>query len=229
MAEGDEMDCLDEPSSPPCYIDEADPAYMGLSPVDRAAEGSGLQRWRSAERARLIEARRAIDPNVRKRYDRLIITKAKSFIGQVEGLMIALYWPIKGEPDLRPLAVEIARAGGTTALPVVTAPGLPLAFRFWRRGDPLLRGVWNIPVPNIQAPLVTPDVVIAPVVGFDSACYRLGYGGGYYDRTLVQLPPSTRAMGVGYNAARIGSIYPQSYDIPMDIVITESGLNRSQS
>lgn len=228
MAEGDDMDFLDDPSSPPCYIDEADPAYMGLSPADSTAESSGLQRWRSTERARLIEARRAIDPNVRKRYDRLIITKTTSFMGEVEGLTIALYWPIKGEPDLRPLALEIARAGGMTALPVVTAPGLPLTFRFWRRGDPLLRGIWNIPVPSDQAPLVTPDIVIAPVVGFDPVCYRLGYGGGYYDRTLVQLPSTTRAVGVGYNAARIGSIYPQSYDIPMDIVITESGLNRPQ-
>lgn len=74
-----------------------------------------------------------------------------------------------------------------------------------------------------------PDVVIAPVVGYDPACYRLGYGGGFFDRTLASLPARPRVIGVGYGAARVPTIYPQMHDIPMDLIVTEAGTVRPQA
>jgi 5-formyltetrahydrofolate cyclo-ligase len=82
--------------------------------------------------------------------------------------------------------------------------------------------VWNIPVPA-EGEGIVPDVVIAPIVGFDRACYRLGYGGGFFDRTLAALPVRPRVFGVGYAYAEMETILPQSHDIAMDAIVTERG------
>ena len=144
-------------------------------------------------------------------------------IGDVAGMTIGVYWPFRGEPDLGRLIDSVIRRGGICALPVVIARGTPLEFRVWAPGAPLERGIWNIPVPATGG-TVAPDVVVAPVVGFDRACFRLGYGGGYFDRTLAAMPKKPRAFGVGYAQAAIPTIYPQPHDIPMDAVVTESGV-----
>jgi 5-formyltetrahydrofolate cyclo-ligase len=86
------------------------------------------------------------------------------------------------------------------------------------------RGFWNIPVPA-EGPEVTPDIALAPVVGWDAAGYRLGYGGGYFDRTLAALAPSVFAIGVGLDAAQIPTIFPQPHDIPMRLIVTETGIH----
>ncbi len=114
----------------------------------------------------------------------------------------------------------VAQRGGICALPVFIERGKPLIFRRWRVGEPLERGIWNIPVPAGGSEVV-PDVVIAPVVGFDAQCFRLGYGGGFFDRTLATLKNKYRAIGVGYEHASILTIYPQPHDIPMENIITE--------
>ncbi len=119
---------------------------------------------------------------------------------------------------------HVEARNGRCALPVVIAYGKPLIFRAWSPGDPLALGVWNIPIPREDAPVVVPDVLIAPVVGFDPACYRLGYGGGFYDRTLADLPKFPRIFGVGYTLASIPTIHPQRHDIPMGSVVTEGGV-----
>ena len=99
----------------------------------------------------------------------------------------------------------------------------PQIFRLWRTGEPLALGVWNIPIPANGAELL-PDVVIAPVVGFDQQGYRLGYGGGFYDRTFAALTKKPRAVGVGYGQAAIATIYPLRNDIPIDVIVTEQGI-----
>ncbi len=116
-----------------------------------------------------------------------------------------------------------AERGGICALPVVVQRHAPLTFRSWRQGEPLQPGVWNIPVPS-SGRSVTPDIVIAPVVGFDSACYRLGYGGGFFDRTLAAFPQRPRIVGVGSRRQAIPTIYPQAHDVPMDLIVTEVGI-----
>jgi 5-formyltetrahydrofolate cyclo-ligase len=107
-------------------------------------------------------------------------------------------------------------------LPVVVEKTAPLIFRLWRAGDPLTRGVWNIPIPASSVERV-PDVVIAQVLGLDRQGYRLGYGGAFYDRTLTALTKKRRAIGVGYSQAAVATIYPLRHDIPMDVIVTEEG------
>ncbi|MGE0745990.1 MAG: 5-formyltetrahydrofolate cyclo-ligase, partial [Rhodospirillales bacterium] len=196
---------------------EVDPAYGGLVDPQQRAD---VQRWRKAERARLIAARLAIPGEERRRQGEAIAAQLDGLLGAVAGLTVSAYWPFRGEPDLRGFLARVAVRGGRTALPVVVAPGRPLVFRAWTPGDPTEPGVWDIPGPAADAPAVTPDVVIAPVVGFDPACFRLGYGGGYFDRTLAAMAPRPRAIGVGYGCAAIPTIYPQPHDIPMDWVVT---------
>src|SRR5690606_29978339 len=118
-------------------------------------------------------------------------------------------------------AQRVIDKGGRMALPVVIAKATPLIFRAWTPGDKLEKGVWNIPIP-VEDVRVIPDVVISPVVGFDAQNYRLGYGGGFYDRTLASLPNKPLVIGIGYSLQRIPTIYPQPYDIPMDVVFTEA-------
>ena len=98
----------------------------------------------------------------------------------------------------------------------------------WKPGDRLVPGVWNIPIPADGAE-ASPDVVIAPVVGFDSACYRLGYGGGFFDRTLASLPHRPLAIGVGYDATSVSTIYPLPHDVPMEAIVTEREILRPTS
>ncbi len=212
-----------EGASPPCYAEEADPAYMGLA--GDAAEN--VQRWRKAERKRLIAARLALPSQERRerngRILRHMLHHLRDEAGPLRDRIVSFYWPFKGEPDLRPLMDEVIRDGGQPALPVVIALGQPLVFRAWRPGEPLGRGIWNIPIPSEEARQVVPDIVIAPVIGFDPGCYRLGFGGGFYDRTLASLPARPRTVGVGFSAAAIATIYPQWHDIALDAVITEDG------
>jgi len=106
------------------------------------------------------------------------------------------------------------------ALPVVVEKAKPLIFREWWPGISMNHGVWNIPVPAAGEP-VEPDALLVPVVGFDRRRYRLGYGGGYYDRTLAALSAKPRAVGVGFELSQLATIYPQPHDIPMDLIVTE--------
>ena len=184
-----------------------------------------VMRWRKVERERLIARRLALDSGDRRAWSEKIAARLEELIGEVAGLTVSAYWPFRGEPDLRALIERIVARGGRGALPVVVERGRPLIFRAWTPGDALERGVWNIPVPADGAE-VTPDVVIAPVVGFDRACYRLGYGGGFFDRTLAAMAARPRVFGVGYAQAAIPTIYPQPHDIPMDAVVTQDGVSR---
>src|SRR5262249_52154104 len=138
------------------------------------------------------------------------------------GRIIAVYWPIRGEPDLLPWIEDLHARGAICALPVVMAPRTALAFRQWHRGMPLTPGVWNIPTP-VDGKEVVPDIVTAPLVGFDQACYRLGHGGGFYDRTLAGLAGRPRVVGVGYARLALRTIYPQPHDVAMDFIVTEDG------
>ena len=210
-------------ASPPCFMHEIDPAYSGLAAETDPVQAEDVKRWRKAERDRLIAARMEVAPSARQRYDARIIEKLERLIGSVRGKTVGVYSPFRGEPNLHPLLKKITTDGGQCALPVVIALGKPLIFRAWSPGDPTVRGVWNIPVPEETAAQVQPDIVIAPVVGYDPSGYRLGYGGGFYDRTLAGMATRPRVFGVGYTLAALPTIFPQWHDIPMDLVVTENG------
>lgn len=204
-------------ASPPCLMHEIDPAYMGLD----VQQQQDVSRWRRSERVRLIDARLAMPVAARAGHAEAIASRLDEIIEDVKGKVVSAYWPMRGEPNLRSWLETLDARGGTGALPVVVQKGAPLIFRAWRKGEPLEKGIWNIPVPSLCAEVVTPDVIIAPVVGFDRACYRLGYGGGYFDRTLACAKNHPVTVGVGYSAMEIPTIYPQPHDVAMDVVVTE--------
>ncbi|MGE0503213.1 MAG: 5-formyltetrahydrofolate cyclo-ligase [Rhizobiaceae bacterium] len=179
-----------------------------------------VSRWRKAERRRLIDERLALVSADRIARSERLAEKLDQAIGRVSGRIVSSYWPFRGEPDLRNWAIKMIERGGRIALPVVLRKSEPLEFRVWQPGDPLERGVWNILVPS-RGPAVLPDVVIAPVVGFDTANYRLGHGGGYFDRTLAAMPRMPLRIGIGFATAKIATIYPQPHDIPMDTIVTD--------
>ena len=178
-----------------------------------------IARWRKAERERLIAERLAISADDRAAMARTIADRLDATIGDVAGRVVSLYWPFRGEPDLRPWMASVIERGGMTALPIVVEKAQPLVFRAYKPGDPLEKGVWNIPIPAAGEPVI-PDVVIAPLVGVDPQNYRLGYGGGFFDRTLAALPRKALVIGVGYAMQHIPTIHPQAHDIPMDRVVT---------
>ena len=221
MAEDDTNDF----ASPACFLHEIDPAYSGLA---APLAWTDVNRWRKAERERLIAERLAVPAQVRAGWGEAIATGVLAEIGDVSGRIVSAYWPFRGEPDFRPFMEEVAARGGRTALPVVVEKGRPLEFHLSQTGDALSRGVWNIPIPAERHPCV-PDIVISPVVGYDPACYRLGYGGGFFDRTLAALPARPRVIGIGYSSARLATIHPQPHDIPMDLIVTETGTVRPQA
>jgi len=132
--------------------------------------------------------------------------------------IVSVYWPIRAEPDLRAWMRAACARGLRVALPVATELERPLTFREWRPGAPMARGLWKIPYPADGAQ-VLPTAVLAPLVGFDAACYRLGYGGGFFDRTLAAMTRKPVVIGVGYPQLRIATIYPQHHDIPMDWIV----------
>ncbi len=173
--------------------------------------------WRKEERARLLAARQALSPEYRDRQTAAITAGLDRLIGA--GLIVGCYWPIRAEPDLRPWMRERAARGLRLALPVAVAHAVPLKYREWRPGAAMAHGLWKIPYPADGAE-VAPDVLLAPVVGFDAANYRLGYGGGFFDRTLAASQPRPRAIGVGYTCAAIPTIHPQPHDIPLDCIVT---------
>jgi 5-formyltetrahydrofolate cyclo-ligase len=188
-------------------------------------DATTLKSWRRSERERLIAARLAITPTVldawRRRIDGYL---ERSFPGLAR-CRLAFCWPIKGEYDARHLARTLRDQGALTGLPVVVAPRTALIFREWHPGIELAKGALDIPYP-VKSQELTPDAVLLPMNGWDAQGYRLGYGAGFFDRTLASLAKKPLTIGVSYELARIPTIHPQSWDLPMDYVVTERGVYR---
>ncbi len=212
-------------ASPACFAHERELGEGGYEAVDRQ-QARDVARWRKAERVRLIAARLATSPEERRHAAGAVAAALDELVNPRPGIVVSLYWPFRGELDLRGWMARAIDRGARVALPVVVEKARPLIFREWRPGCRMERGVWNIPQPADGEPL-TPDVVLAPLVGFDPDRYRLGYGGGFFDRTLAALSPRPRAIGVGLALAAIPTIYPQPHDIPMDAIITQADLVQS--
>jgi 5-formyltetrahydrofolate cyclo-ligase len=187
-------------------------------------QGIELKAWRKAQRERLVALRQGLPADDRRRWGEQIDAALRALLAERPGIL-GVYWPFRAEFDPRPLIDWAVAAGHTVALPVVVDKKGPLEYRAWRPGEPLVDGVWNLPVPE-KREIVTPAMVLAPLVGFDRACYRLGYGGGYFDRTLAALSRHPFAIGIGFELQQIDTIYPQPFDMPMDVIITEAGTRR---
>jgi 5-formyltetrahydrofolate cyclo-ligase len=182
-----------------------------------------IRRWRREQRGSLIARRQAIPQDERRRLQPLVVELVEQRFPDLANALVGFYWPIRGEIGLHGLVRRLVEQGARAALPVVVDKGQPLEFRAWRPGAPLERGVWNIPVPATRE-VVRPTALLVPLVGFDAKGYRLGYGGGYYDRTLAAMSPKPLAIGIGYELGRLLTIHPQPHDIPMDAIVTEAGV-----
>lgn len=138
--------------------------------------------------------------------------------------VVAGYAPVNDEISPGPLMARLEGAGRTLALPVVEAPGGPLIFRQWRFNDPLEEGAYGIAVPAATASVVEPDLVLVPCVGFDQDGRRLGYGGGYYDRTLAALRAKKPvvAVGLAFECQRLAEIPEAPGDQRLDWIVTEA-------
>jgi 5-formyltetrahydrofolate cyclo-ligase len=138
--------------------------------------------------------------------------------------IIAFYWPIREELDVKPLLGRLVDRGQPVCLPVVRGEDQPLDMRLWEAGTPLYPAGFGTLAPAEDAPRVVPHVVIMPLLGFDAAGTRLGYGGGYYDRTLATLDPAPRIVGVAFAAQELAHIPRAPHDRPLDAVVTENGV-----
>lgn len=214
-------------ASPPCVAGDGAPAYVDPQGADLALAAE-VARWRRGERARLRALRSGLTVSQRVAWGQALATHLQalfaSWPGGVAGRVVSGYWPIMGEADLRGLFAILQARGTDIALPVVEIRSAPLAFRQWQPGQRMLRGHWDIPVPPPEAKTLIPDISLAPLLGWDSAGFRLGYGGGYFDRTLAALCPRPLVIGIGLQAAGLASIRPLPHDVAMDAILTEAGL-----
>lgn len=151
-------------------------------------------------------------------------------VGSVpRGHIVAGYMPIRTEIDPLPAMAALHAAGAILCVPVIQGAGQPLLFHVWTPGCAMADGPFGAQIPTAQNP-VTPDTLIMPLVGFDAALNRLGYGGGFYDRTLAQLrqtaqtPP--RTIGFAYAAQQLPHVPQEETDQPVDMIVTEAGVHK---
>jgi 5-formyltetrahydrofolate cyclo-ligase len=140
-----------------------------------------------------------------------------------QGATVSAYSPLKSEISPVPLMRRVADAGAKLALPVVVGRGHPLTMRAWAFGEALGSGVWGIREPKPEAPEVFPDILIVPLVAFDRAGDRLGYGAGYYDMTIARLRGMKRitAIGIAFAAQEVSDLPKTDHDEKLDFVLTE--------
>tara|TARA_R110002049_G_scaffold307712_2_gene509114 strand:- start:87744 stop:88388 length:645 start_codon:yes stop_codon:yes gene_type:complete len=181
-----------------------------------------VARFRRAERARLMALRRALSPGELAAQSSKVAAALGTLITPQPNLTIAAYWPIRGELDLRGWMKMAHDQGALLALPVVVKKDAPVEFHRWHPGCAMTRGIWDIPVPQAAKP-VTPDIVICPLLGIDSTGYRLGNGGGYYDRTLAAQTRMPRVVSIGHDFCPIDTIFPMPWDVPMQVSVLGNG------
>jgi 5-formyltetrahydrofolate cyclo-ligase len=182
-----------------------------------------LEAWRKAERERLIDERLAMTSEARTAAGAAIGAALETRLPPGSVALVGAWWPIRGEYNPLGYLRRVVDVGAAAALPAVIAPGAPLEYRPWTTKARMEPGRWDTLHPR-DGPAVSPAAILIPLVGFDAAGHRLGYGGGFYDRTLAALSPRPLAIGVGFEAGRLASIEPADHDQPMDVIVTEAGV-----
>ena len=183
-----------------------------------------IRTWRRQQRERLVGERMALAAVEHRDCSAAINAHLGAGFVFSAGTVIGFCWPFKNEFDTRFAIRAYRERGAVAALPVVIGKSSPLQFRQWWPGAPMAKGVYDIPYPR-DTELRVPDVAFVPMNGFDAQGYRLGYGGGYFDRTLAAQSPRPVAVGIAFGFARLPSIFPQPHDIAMDFVVTETGVH----
>lgn len=200
------------------------PLMNGIVMTEPASmDWKDITAWRKAQREQWIAWRGAIPEVQRAAWGERMTASLCAMLPAPQKAVVGFCWPFKAEFDARYAVRHWREQGAVAALPEVTGKGRPLRFSRWWPGAPMKRGVYDIPVPDGTA-VVLPDIAIVPMNACDARGYRLGYGGGYFDRTLAALERRVVAIGVTWDACRLASIYPQAHDIAMDFVVTEAGI-----
>ena len=172
-------------------------------------------------RKTLLETRKGITPDERSRFDREIGNRVSLYLKSLRFATIGVYLPIRNEPDLSALYAELS-GSMQLSLPITLNKNEPLQFVQWEPGDSLIKGAYNVSIPEIQDPVNMPEALLIPCVGFTSDRFRLGYGGGFFDRTLAKYP-DTHTVGIAYSCL-LTSFETEENDIPLDCIITETGI-----
>jgi len=181
--------------------------------------------WRKQQREQLLAARTSASAQDRAAWSASINALLLEALDLQAPRVLGLCWPYRAEFDARPFAARLRALGVRSALPVVRGPALTLEFRDWWPGVVMDRGVYDIPVPRDTEALL-PDVLLVPPVGIDTQGYRLGYGGGYFDRTLAALARKPVCIATAFDLSRIDTLDPQAHDVQMDFVLSESGITQ---
>lgn len=192
-------------------------------PENRAVQGNAAAAARAALRRAGIVAREALGASEHRRLSVALEAHLQRLLRRCQPRIVGFYWPIRGEFDCRPLAVQLIEQGVSCCLPRVAESEMTLTFNAWRPDSAMVVDRFGIHTPSDGA-LLVPDLLLIPVNVFDAAGYRLGYGAGYFDRTLAALTPRPLTIGVGFELARVASIGPASHDVPLDAVATEAGI-----
>lgn len=172
---------------------------------------------KSELRRHLRAVRERCDPSASLR----LVERLLSAWRPPDGAIVAGYWPLSGEIDVRPLMQALAQRGCTLALPETPPPGSALTFHRWQDGAALLPGRFGTVHPPPDE--VVPDVLLVPLLGFDRGGHRLGYGAGYYDRTLAVLP-GAYAIGCGFAAQEVARVPAEVHDRRLDLIATEAAV-----
>ena len=170
-------------------------------------------------RRQLIAARRALAPEIKAAADARIIAKLLPWLQANQVRVLGGYLAMVGEPDMSGLYEALPALGITVAMPVVLVREQPLVFVRWRPGDPLAKDASGTLAPSARGEYLQPDAVLAPCIGYTDQNLRLGFGGGYFDRTLAQ-SPRPRAIGIAYAFAKV-SFEAEAHDIPLDTILTD--------
>jgi 5-formyltetrahydrofolate cyclo-ligase len=195
-----------------------------MTPGEPSDSWPAVAAWRKHLRAELIARREGVALARRRALDAGINALLEQTFPWLGRRVIAFCWPYRGEIDVRFAIRALRQRGAAAALPEVQGRGRPLQFRRWSPGVVMVPGALGIPAP-VGTDIVIPDVAFVPLVGFDGAGFRLGYGGGYFDRTLAARARKPVAVGVGTEAVRLPTIRPQPHDVPMDFIVTEAGVH----
>ena len=171
-------------------------------------------------RTRLLNARAALPALDREAHDAAIGAAVLAWLSAHPVQVLGVYWPIRGEPDLRDVYAKLATSGVRLALPVMVGTDAPLVFHAWAPGDTVDMDRWGIATPK-AAVAVMPQALLIPCVGHDALGFRLGYGAGFYDRTLA-IPPRPQAIGIAYASGR-AEFEVEPHDRAMDVLISEAG------
>jgi 5,10-methenyltetrahydrofolate synthetase len=178
--------------------------------------------FRAALRREKIAARQALPTEDHRQASARILDHLAALLLPRPAGTIAFCWPVRAEVDCRPLVQQLSDAGWRAAMPVVVTPAAPMQFRSWQPGAPMITDRHGIPIPD-TAVSETPDILLLPLVAYDAAGYRLGYGGGYFDRTLADCVTRPLTIGVGFASCAVATIHPEPHDIPPDWIVTELG------